>query len=399
MEADRYLSITELNLAIKEALEEEPFFSSIYVKGELSNFKTYPSGHSYFSLKDKEAIISATMWASYRANLSFAPKDGDEVIVHGRISVYPPRGSYQLSVDRMEKAGEGDARAKLKALAEKLSKEGLFDESRKKKIPSFPNSIGVIAGQGSAGMKDILVNLAKRWPIAKVMTFPSLVQGKEAPKSLLEALNKAENSRIDVLIIGRGGGSSEDLSAFNDEAFVRAVASCKVPVIAAVGHEIDVSLTDLVADLRVSTPTGAAVAATPDQYEIRQGLDEASSKLDATLYLALSRKKEKLISLSSRPFFLDPRAIYNDKIKELKQKEETLDAFLSHKLVLLNERKEALSRHLEALSPYGVLGRGYSLSYDEKGNIITSISSLSPGDKMQTRMSDGIIFSTIDGKE
>ncbi len=394
-----YLSVSELNAYIKQALEGDPFFSSLYIKAEVSNFKTYPSGHAYFTLKDKDSLISATMWASYRAHLDFVPKDGDEVLVHGRVSVYPPRGSYQLTVDHMERFGEGDQRAKLKALAERLSKEGLFDESRKKKIPTFPNRIGVIAGAGSAGLKDIQTNLAKRWPIAEVCVFPSLVQGKDAPKSLLEALRSAEKENLDTLIIGRGGGSSEDLSAFNDETFVRAVAACKVPVIAAVGHEVDVSLVDLVADLRVSTPTGAAVAATPDQYEIRQTLDEMLDRLDGRMRNRIDLLKQKFGLLKDRSFFLDPKAIYSDKIEKLQEKKGRLGLAMAHRLSVAKEKEKAIASKLEALSPYGVLSRGYSMTMDGEGNVLTSIASVRAGDKMQTRFGDGIIVSTVEGKE
>ena len=233
----RYLSVSQLNAFIKAKFDDDSELSDIYLKGELSNFKIYSSGHAYFSLKDADSIIPGLMWASSAALLSFTPKDGDEVIVHGRVSVYPQQGKYQIYCDRMELFGQGNELLKLKELAKKLQKEGLFDENRKRPLPKFPQTIGLITAKGSAAIKDMVVNIQKRWPLVDIIVFPSLVQGKEAPADLLRAFMASQGCILDVLIIGRGGGSSEDLGAFNDERLVRALAASKCPTVSAVGHE------------------------------------------------------------------------------------------------------------------------------------------------------------------
>ena len=267
----KYLSVSDLSFQIKEGLEAL-FPYTLYVTGEVSNFKIYRSGHAYFSLKDSQSVLSAVMWASAVEKMKMLgksmPQDGDQVIVAGRLTLYPPRGNYQLSVISIEKSGVGLALLQLEELKQKLANEGIFDPAKKRNIPQFPRSVGVVAGLHSAGLKDIETNLRNRWPIAKIYVFPSLVQGNDAPKDIIRAITEAENSPIDVLIVGRGGGSSEDLGAFNDEMVVRKVAACRVPVISAVGHEVDITLTDFAADKRVSSPTAAAVAAVPNQDEV-----------------------------------------------------------------------------------------------------------------------------------
>lgn len=420
-EEKAFLSVSELNERIKCILEGDAGLSSVFLRGEISNFKIYPSGHAYFSLKDDKSLVSAVMWASSASRLGFSPGNGDKVLVRGKITVYPPRGSYQLTVFSMQKDGEGEERRKLRELALKLKSEGLFDESRKKALPAIPDRIAVIAGRDSAGMKDILVNLKKRWPLAKVAPFPSLVQGKEAPAELMESLSKAEASRPDVLIIGRGGGSSEDLSAFNDEALVRALASCEVPFVSAVGHEVDVTLTDLVADRRVSTPTAAALACVPDQYEVMQRLDETERKLDSRTLgrlLVLEGRVEKYLS---KPYFRNPKALCASEMQNLGNASFRLDAAAKNalgrtkkdlicaqsrlkplaisRLGLCKERINGLDSRLEALNPEKVLGRGYSITLTQDGKPLHSKSQLSLGDQIKTRLKDGIIVSIVSEKE
>ena len=415
------LSVSELNHIIQAKLEGDEFLSFFSLQGEVSNFKLYPSGHAYFALKDADSLISAVMWRSHAERLSFLPQNGDKVIVKGKIGVFPAKGIYQVSCFTMEKDGQGDLLKRLRELAEKLRKEGLFEESRKKKIPRFPRKIAVIAGKNSAGMRDIEVNLAKRWPLCEVEKFPSLVQGELAKADLLLHLKEAIASNPDTIIIGRGGGSSEDLGAFNDEALVRAVASCPIPVIAAVGHEVDVTLIDLVADLRCSTPTGAAVAATPDQNEVRQRLDQIGDELDAKVRQEIALKKEQLLLLSNKPYFSDPKRLYAlslDRIRQLKARlegkvrseiklgssmlESTSKSLDSRVLALLEAKKArllALSGKMSALNPDAVLSRGFSLTTDESGTPISSAMGLSKGEKIKTKFSDGIILSEVLGKE
>ena len=230
------LTVTTFNELLKAKFDEDPDLQNVYLRGELSNFRIYPSGHAYFSLKDDKSVVSAVMWATYVQRLSFRPKDGDEVMIHGSCSVYPASGKYQIYVNFMQLSGQGAELLRLKELAKKLQAEGLFDESRKRRLPLFPKSIGLITAKGSAAIKDMITNIQNRWPLVDIYVFPSLVQGAEAPKDLLRAFKASQEYPLDVLIIGRGGGSSEDLSAFNDENLVRALASSKCPTISAVGH-------------------------------------------------------------------------------------------------------------------------------------------------------------------
>ena len=394
-EKQQLITVSMLNAYIKAKLEGDFSLSSIYLRGEVSNFKTYPSGHSYFTLKDKDSMIAAVMWASSAYKLTFRPKDGDEVLVHARISVYPPRGNYQLSVDHMELFGQGAELLRLQQLKAKLAAEGLFDESRKRPLPRFPLRVGVIAGKDSAGLRDIVVNIYRRYPLIELKQFPSLVQGKEAPKDLIKAFSLAMKEDLDVLIVARGGGSSEDLSAFNDEVLVRALATSRCPLISAVGHEVDVTLTDLVADKRVSTPTAAAIAAVPDKNEIYQYLDESSSRLFNALKGRLERLKEKLGYLSNRAFFLRPASLYEDKIKDLSDISRRLDQSFR---ALIEEKKALLDRQeakLKALSPQNVLSRGYSMLLDERGKVLESIEDVNKGQRVYTRLKDGIITAEV----
>ena len=422
MSEDRaYLSVSELNARIKYILEGDEGLSSVFLRGEISNFKIYPSGHAYFTLKDDSSVISAVMWASSVAYLKFRPDNGDKVLVHGKISVYPPRGNYQLTVASMQKDGEGEERKKLRELALKLKKEGLFDESRKRALPFIPKRIAVIAGRGSAGMRDIEVNLAKRWPLAEVFAFPSLVQGKDAPADLIESLKKAKTAKPDVLIIGRGGGSSEDLGAFNDEALVRVLAAFPAPTVSAVGHEIDVTLTDLVADKRVSTPTAAVIACVPDQYEVMQRLDDMERKLDSEMISVLSLAKEKVEKYLSKPYFKNPRALYSNEIEKLDNISVRLDNGMKNilemrakdldyassrlkpltisRLGLCKERIKSLDSRLEALNPDKVLSRGYSITLTSDGKPLRSKRQLAVGDSIKTRLKDGTIVSRVTEKE
>lgn len=420
-EERNYLSVSELNARIKYLLEGDEGLGSVFLRAEISNFKVYPSGHAYFTLKDEGSMISAVMWASSLAYLKFRPDNGDKVLVHGKITVYPPKGNYQLTVASMQKDGEGEERKRLRELALKLKKEGLFDESKKRALPLIPRRIAIIAGRGSAGMRDIEVNLAKRWPLAEVLAFPSLVQGKEAPGDLMENLEKAKKAKPDVLIIGRGGGSSEDLGAFNDEALVRALSSFPVPSISAVGHEIDVTLTDLVADRRVSTPTAAAIACVPDQYEVMQRLDDMERKIDSEMSSVLNLARERVEKYLSKPYFKNPKALYSNEMEklngigarldngmknilELKGKElsyasSRLKPLSISRLGLCKERLKSLDSRLEALNPEKVLNRGYSITLTSDGKPLRSKKQLSVGETIRTRLKDGIIVSKITEKE
>ncbi|MCF0113334.1 MAG: exodeoxyribonuclease VII large subunit, partial [Bacilli bacterium] len=284
-------------------------------------------------------------------------------------------------------------------LKKKLAADGLFDGSRKRPIARFPKKIGVIAGEGSAGMKDIVFNITKRWPMAELLLFPSLVQGEGAPKALIQAFKKAQDAGLDTLIIGRGGGSSEDLGAFNDEALVREVATSHCPVISAVGHEIDVTLLDYVADLRVSTPTGAAVAATPDQNEIRQGIDSMEERLQKALEARLGHIRVKLDLISQRSFFLRPEAVYEPAKEKVTKASEHLMLGTKAQLDRKTSQLSVLSGKLSTLNPYAVLSRGYGITQTSSGKVLTSVQDVGEGEQIQTRLKDGMITATVLKKE
>ena len=374
-------SVQDINKYIKNVLTTDENLKFIYVKGEISNFKKAMTGHLYFSLKDNESIINVVMFNNYASKIIFEPKNGDEVIVLASVDAYVPRGNYQLFVYEMNLKGQGSILEEFEKLKKKLASEGLFDEDRKRKINIYPHAIGIITAKGSAAIKDLTYNILRRYPIADIYFFPSSVQGENAPKELLEAFKKSQEYPLDTLIIGRGGGASEDLSAFNDEALVRAVAASKMPVIAAVGHEIDSTLIDYVADKRASTPTGAAELATIDQREIIQKLDYFTSDMKSTLQSKVSDMKEDI-------------DYYKDNLKNS----------LVNRLNNYRTRLEGEVKRINALNPKAVLNRGYSLLQNDKGHVITSIKEVKENDVIITSLQDGSITSVIkevknDGRE
>ena len=369
-------SVTEVNRYVKSVLTNDENLKFISVRGELSNFKQGANGHLYFSLKDKDSLINCAMFSTYAGKLLFEPKDGDEVVVLASIDVYPPRGSYQLIIYEMNTIGLGAMLIELEKLKKALAKEGLFDESRKRDINIYPNAIGVITAKNGAAIRDIVTNIKRRYPICDIYVFPSSVQGDSAAKELLKAFNKSQEYDLDTLIIGRGGGASEDLSAFNDETLVRAVATSKMPVIAAVGHEIDTTLVDYVADKRASTPTGAAELATVDMREIQQKFQYSIDTMKKSLLEIVEDEKENLENL----------------------KDELNQAIVD----LLDEYKRQLKAkkdQLMVLNPKQVLKRGYSITEDESGKVVSSIKEVKPGSKIKTITNNGTIHSTVDNVE
>ena len=364
-------TVSDINQYIKALLNSDESLKFIYVKGEISNFKMASNGHFYFSLKDDKSMISAMMFSSYANKNAFKPENGQEVVVFGSIDAYVGRGSYSIIVYQMEEVGAGQALLELEKLKKKLKEEGLFDESRKRPINLYPKAIGVITAPNSAAIKDILFNLNRRYPVADVYVFYSAVQGDNAAKELLNAFNIAQTYPLDTLLIGRGGGASEDLSAFNDEALVRAIASSKMPVIACIGHEIDSTLVDFVADKRASTPTGAAELATVDQREIIQHLVYASNDMEEALKNRLSKMEEDLSSYKED---------LNNSLLNLVRQQSQL---LVHKKATL-----------EALNPNNVINRGYSLTVDEEGHQV-DIKSVKKGQTIKTILKDGTISSTV----
>ena len=368
-------SVNEVNRYIKAIISQDENLKFIFVKGEISNFKRGANGHLYFSLKDKEAMISCAMFATYASKLIDMPVDGDEVVVLASADVYPTRGTYQLIVYEMNPLGKGAILVELEKLKKKLQSEGLFDVSRKRSINLYPKAIGVITAPNGAAIRDIVTNIKRRYPIADIYVFPSAVQGENAPKELLKAFNKSQEYELDTLIIGRGGGASEDLSAFNDETLVRAIATSKMPVIAAVGHEIDTTLVDYVADKRASTPTGAAELATIDRREIEIHFQNCIDQMKEAIYDKLEDMKEDVSS-------------YKEEMGDvIKNKLENLT-------LLINSKKEQLN----ALNPKKVLQRGYTITVDSDNNVITSSKGL-VGKQIKTYLNDGAVYSTVDKVE
>ena len=364
-------SVSDINQYIKALLNSDENLKFIYVKGEISNFKMASNGHFYFSLKDDKAMISAMMFSSYASKNTFVPENGQEVVVFGSVDAYPGRGTYQIIVYQMQEVGAGQALLELEKLKKKLKEEGLFDESRKRPINLYPKAIGVITAPNSAAIKDILYNLKRRYPIADIYVFYSAVQGDNAAKELLNAFNIAQTYPLDTLLIGRGGGASEDLSAFNDETLVRALAGSKMPIIACIGHEIDSTLVDFVADKRASTPTGAAELATVDQREIIEHLNFSIQDMEENI-----------------------KGMVND----LKDDVESLDKDLNQSILnLLKQEKQLLARKketLNALNPQNVLSRGFTLTVDKDGHPIKA-KTAKPGETIKTIFDDGQITSEI----
>lgn len=399
MEIKNYITVTTLNSLIKNKLESDYDLKNVYVKGEISNWKEYSSGFFFNLIEGKDSVISCVIWRNNYMYLPFEPKTGDQVVVLGSVSVYVGRGTYNLTVRTMEQFGQGAKLLALEALKKKLMSEGLFDPKYKKGIPSFPNRIGLIVGDKSAAEADLITNINRRWPLCEISVFPSLVQGKDAPKDLLRALRLAESQNLDTLIIARGGGSNEDLDAFNDETLARELFACEIPCISAVGHEIDTTLIDYVSDLRVSTPTGAAEAATPDQNEIRSILMGAEEALDTSIGYTISRKKEMLLRLSERPFFKNPASNYEKAIETVDQLSSRLEFAFAHQIERKSIVLEKLDEKLKTLNPKNVISRGYSMTTNEEGNVITSSSEIKVGEKLHTVLKDGIIISTVSSKE
>ena len=395
-----YFSVTKLNEHIKRVIDSDEILNFVAVKAELSSVKIQGStGHLYINIKDEKSYMSGVMFASDASRLTFLPKEGDEVLIYGKVSVYPARGQYQIYIYDMQLQGAGSLLLELEKLKKQLAKEGLFDESRKKPIKKYPNRIGVITAKGSAASADIIRNINRRYPLCEIYLFPSLVQGKEAPKDLLRAFNLTKSYDLDTIIIGRGGGANEDLTAFNDEALVREVAKSKVPVISAVGHEIDFTLLDYVADKRASTPTGACEIATPDIIDIKSNLMYEMELLTKIVTRKLETYKHRLDIIKNKPHFVDITNIYKEKKEKINNINVSLENVISLLLKVNKEKISGYSDRLKSLNPKSVLTRGYVIVRDNKGNIIKSTNDISIGDKLITELSDGKVESTVINKE
>ena len=407
-----YLTVTSITKYLKYKLVTDEHLKLVYLKGEISNFKSHTTGHLYFSLKDETSKINAIMFSTNAKKLNFVPCDGTKVLVIGRISVYEPTGNYQIYIDEMQEDGLGNLYIAFEKLKEKLSKEGLFDQKYKKPIPKIPSKIGIITAPTGAAIKDILSTIKRRFPYTENILFPSLVQGDNAKEDIVKNIKLANTYDLDVLIVGRGGGSIEDLWPFNEEIVARAIFESKIPIISAVGHEVDFTIADFVADLRAPTPTGAAEMAVPDIKDVLKHLDNFKIRLNEFIYKEVKYKKLYLESIKNSYIIKNPIIMYENKKQYLDTLQDRYNNYILNKLdktkqnltnlsnnhILLNpsilyKEKQAyfynLIEKLEIINPLNVLKRGYSLVYKDK--LVKSIKKIKKDDNLNIRLSDGSI--------
>ena len=382
--------VTEVNELVKLLLDNEPMLQNICVRGELSNYKIYPSGHHYFSLKDQEGAIRCVMFKSSAVRLRFRPENGMKVVVTGRVTVFPRDGAYQLYCNTMTPEGVGDLAVAFEQLKAKLYAEGLFDPAHKKSLPAYPEKIAIVTSSAGAAVHDMIRILRRRYPIAKVILLPVRVQGVEAPPEIAGAIRYADKWKIgDVIITGRGGGSMEDLWAFNDERVARAIYDCETPVISAVGHEPDVTISDFVADARASTPSNAAEIAVPDQVELLRWLRSAEERMEQSETARLEALRQRLETLASKRVMTDQMAYVQDKRMELVHVQQRLGDLSAGLLARKRQRFAALAASLDAMSPLKVLGRGYAMAQNSGGEVLKSWRDVAPGDRVSVTLGEG----------
>ena len=383
-------AVSELNGLIKALLDSVPELSGVCVRGEISNYKVYPSGHHYFSLKDEGGVIRCVLFKSQALRLRFRPENGMKVIAVGRVSVYPRDGAYQLYCDALSPDGVGDLHVAFEQLKEKLWREGLFDEAHKKPLPKYPKTIAIITSPAGAAVHDMIRILRRRYPLAKVKLLPVRVQGAEAPAEIVGALRYAGRHRVaDVIITGRGGGSIEDLWAFNDERVARAIYNCELPVISAVGHEPDVTIADFVADARAATPSHAAEMAVPDRAELLEKLQSQRLRMARSEHLRLEQLRRRLTELAGKRVLTDPLAPVQDKRLLLDHAQKELIHAAQVRLAEPRRALAALAASLDAMSPLKVLGRGFALVTDEKGKPVRRASDVPVGSEITAALSEG----------
>ncbi|MBR5792634.1 MAG: exodeoxyribonuclease VII large subunit [Ruminiclostridium sp.] len=394
------ISVTALNQYIKGMFERERLLSRVLVRSEISNYKVYPSGHHYFSLKDAESSIRCVMFRREAMSLRFRPENGMKVVVSGRVSVFPRDGAYQLYCATMVPDGVGELAFAFEQLKNRLHKEGLFDPAHKKPIPAHPRTIALVTSPAGAAVRDMIRILGARYPMAKVLVVPVRVQGEEAPEEIgngLDLVNALDMA--DLIITGRGGGSMEDLWAFNDERVARAIFRSRIPVISAVGHEPDVTISDFVADLRASTPSNAAELAVPDQADLRDRLAHFQARMDRSVDRRLQVRRDALRRLGSSPFLQSPQRAIQEKRLLLDYQQQRLLHAMDRQIGEHRQQMGRLAASLDALSPFKVLSRGYSITQKDDGTVVSELSQVEKGDTLRVRVSDGTITCTAEGKE
>ena len=396
------MRVSEVTARVKEHLESR--FSDVWVAGEISNLVRASSGHVYLSLKDEGALLRAVVWRGMLAQLAIEPADGLEVVCHGRLELYPPRGTYQLTIDRLHAVGTGALEARLRRLHAMLDREGLFAPGRKRPLPPFPRRIAVVTSPTGAAIADFLTTLSARWRCVDVIVVPSRVQGAGAAEELAAALATAARlvPAVDVIALVRGGGSLEDLWAFNEEVLVRAIAATPIPVVSGVGPEIDVTLADLAADLRALTPTDAAVRISPDGAQVAATLQMLGTRLQAGLVRRVGSARDRIAQLARSRIFADPERLARDARSTIDQQEARLHRLAAATLARSRERLGAAAARLEAGSPLKLLARGWSVTWVDDGRAgpppaaLKSIAGVSPGTLLVTQLTDGKIWSRVE---
>jgi len=399
--AQQVLSITQINEYIRNLMDSDALLTGLAVRGEISNYKMYPSGHHYFTLKDEGGALRCVMFKGNAMRLRFRPENGMKVIAMGKISVYPRDGAYQLYCSSLVLDGIGDLYAAFEQLKTKLAAQGLFDPQHKKPLPKYPGTIGIITSSAGAAVHDMLRILKKRYPLVEVRLLPVRVQGAEAPGEIAAAIGYANYYRLaDLLIVGRGGGSIEDLWAFNDERVAHAIYQSEIPVISAVGHEPDVTISDFVADLRAATPSNAAELSVPDQDALRQQLDSMSAVMGNLLGRQIKNARRQLNILAQSPSLTSPDQYIIQRRKTLELLKGRI--FTAQTKVVHNHKQRfiAATAKLDAMSPLKVLTRGYAMVQDANKSVVRSVKQVTGGDQVDISVSDGVITATVtDSKE
>ena len=394
------LTPAQVGQYIKGFMDRDRLLSNLLVRGELSNCRLYPSGHHYFTLKDGEGALRCVMFRGDAASLRFQPENGMQVIAVGRVTVFPRDGQYQLYCTRLVPEGAGDLHTAFEQLKRRLLEEGLFDQSRKKPLPPFPGTIALVTSPAGAAVRDMLRILKSRWPMTRVRVLPVRVQGEGAAQEIASAIRWANRYRVaDLIITGRGGGSMEDLWAFNEEVVARAIAASELPVISAVGHEPDVTIADFAADLRAATPSNAAELAVPDQREVRAGLEQIQARLEHAMGRRLAGYRQALDRLSRSRSMTEPAAYFQNKRLLLDYHSRRLSHGGERCLSGQRERLGRLASALDAMSPLKVLGRGYAIPRREDGRVLTSAGDAAAGDRLLLRLSDGTLRCRVEARE
>jgi exodeoxyribonuclease VII large subunit len=396
----QYFSVTQLNEYVRMLLDGNAVLSDMWIKGEISNFTNHRTGHMYFSVKDAGATVRVVMFKAHAARLRFEPRDGMKVLLHGRVSAYVPGGQYQFYADCMEADGLGSLYLAFEQCKARLEAEGLFDPARKKPIPRMPKRVGIITSPTGAAIRDIINVTGRRYPQGELLIFPSLVQGEQAPAYLAGGIRYFGRARnVDVIIIGRGGGSIEDLWAFNDERLAREIAACEIPVISAVGHETDFTICDFVADLRAPTPSAAAELVFPDRFALKAELDARLARIGALTLSGVQARRRQLQTLAASRAMRSPATVLAEKQMRVDELWVRLQNAGGQMLARKKQTLGASVGKLEALSPLAVLQRGYAVAADGAGEVATSASAFEAGQPITVRFSDGAVHATVDSIE